>query len=238
MMEHQNVRAAGGRGQLALTMGAIIASVALATAGAWPIYETPHLLLVAAGGLIVGAGAVLGTRALTWPRWSVVGLAFGGYVLAVVPLAIPSAMTGPSRVGRAALNGVAGIVTGWKQLLTVSIPAGSYQGVLIPFFVTVLIGSLTATALATSGRRWAPWAVAPMLAMVLFGAAFGSDATGADASLGPITVPAPSHVAVGGLALIVCATWLIGRARIGRSAALRVSGGALFGNLPSLARSW
>ena len=65
--------------------------------------------------------------------------------------------------------------------------------------------------------------MAPMLGMVLFGAAFGSDATGADAALGPITVPAPWHVVVGGLSVIVCATWLIGRARIARSAALRVA---------------
>jgi hypothetical protein len=171
----------------------------------------------------MGTGAVWVAKALKWRWWSVAGLTFGGYVLTVVPLAVPSAMTDPGRIGRGMLNGVAEIVTGWKQLLTVSIPAGNYQGVLIPFFIIVLFGSLTATALATSSQRKAPWAVAPMLGMVLFGAAFGSDATGADAVLGPITVPAPSHVVVGGLVMIVCATWLIGRARIARSTALRLT---------------
>jgi len=223
MTEHQGGRVAGGLGQLAWAMGAIIASVAVATAAAWPIYESPRVALVAAGGLIIGAGAVLGTKKLRWPWWSVVGIAFGAYVLAVVPLAVPSAMTDPGRVGRATLNGVAGIVTGWKQLLTVSIPAGTYQGVLIPFLVIIIVGSLTATLLATSQGRGATWAVAPMLAMVFFGAAFGSGATGADAKLGPITVPTPWNVVIGGLAVIVCATWLIGRARMARSAALRVA---------------
>lgn len=223
MMEDKGRPAAGGRAQLAWSMGAIIAAVALAAVAAWPIYETPRLLLVAAGGLIIGAGAVLTAARLKWPRWSVAGLALGGYVLTVVPLAVPSTMTDAARFGRGTLGGVAGIVTGWKRLLTVSIPAGDYQGVLIPFFVTIVIGSLTATALATSRRRMAPWAVAPMLAMVLFGAAFGSDATGADATLGPVIVPAPWNVAIGGLSVIVCATWLIGRARIARYTALRVT---------------
>ena len=132
-------------------------------------------------------------------------------------------MTDPGRIGRGTLNGIGGIVTSWKQLLTLSIPAGDYQGVLIPFFVIVVVGSLTATALATSQKRGAPWAVAPMLSMVLFGAFFGSEATAVDATLGPITVPAPWHVVVGGLSLIVCAAWLIGRSRIARSTALRVT---------------
>ena len=111
------------------------------------------MVLVAIGGLVIGVGAVWVARALKWPRWSVAGLAFGGYVLAVVPLAVPSAMTDPGRIGRGTLNGVGGIVTSWKQLLTVSLPAGNYQGVLIPFFIVVLIGSLTATSARDLAKR-------------------------------------------------------------------------------------
>ena len=223
MTENTTLRAMGGVRQFAWALSAVIAAVALAAAAAWPIYESPRVALAAVGGLVIGTGAVWVAKARKWPWWSAAGLAFGGYVLTVVPLAVPSAMTNPGRIGRGTLNGLGGIVTSWKQLLTVSLPAGNYQGVLIPFFIVVVAGSLTATSLATSGKRRAPWAVAPMLAMVLFGAAFGSDATGADASLGPITVPAPWHVVVGGLSVIVCAAWLIGRARIARSTALRMT---------------
>ena len=223
MMETANARSSGAVTQLLWATGALIACVALAVAAAWPIYETPRVGIVAAGGLIIGAGAVLGAKALKWRWWSAAGLAFGGYLMAVVPLAVPSAMTDPGRVIRGVVNGVAGIITGWKELLTVTIPAGAYQGVLVPFLVVVLVGSLTATALATSGKRYAPWAVAPMLAMVVFGAAFGSNATGSNVQVGPVTVPAPWHVVVGTLTVIVLGAWLIGRARIERSVALRIA---------------
>jgi len=223
MTETRGARGTGTIAQFAWAMGAITASVALATAAAWPIYETPRVAAVAAGGLVIGSGAFLVAKARTWRWWSALLLAFGGYVLTVVPLATPSAMTDPGRIVRGTLNGVAGIVTAWKQLLTISIPAGSYQGVLVPFLIVVIVGSLAATALATSGGRWTPWAVAPLLAMVTFGAAFGSATTGPDAAFGPATVPAPWHVAIGGLAVVVSATWLIGRARIARSNALRAA---------------
>ncbi len=212
-----------GFDQRAWAMGAIILSVGLAVCAAWPIYETTRVIAVAMGGFVIGAGSVIGAKALHWRWWSVPCLALGGYVLTVVPLAEPSAMTDPGRITRATINGVAEIVVGWKQLLTISIPAGSYQGVLIPFFVVILMGVLTATALAIYGGRAAPWAVAPMLAMVVFGALFGSAATGPDVTVGPLTIPAPWHVVVGGLAVMVSAGWLIARARITRSDAVRIA---------------
>lgn len=223
MSDNQAGRKASGGAQFVWTMGAIVATVALAAAAAWPIYHTTRVAAVAAIGLLIGAGAVLGAKRLKWRWWSAIGLAFGGYVLTVVAVAVPSAATDPGRAVRATLTSVAGIVTSWKLLLTVSLPAGSYQGVLVPFFVTVIVGSLVATALATSQRQSAPWAVAPLLAMVIFGAAFGTDATGPDIVIGPATIPAPWNVVIGGLAVIVSATWLVGRARIARSTALRLA---------------
>lgn len=222
-MDSSSARSSGAATQLVWFMGALVTSVSLAVAAAWPIYETPRVGIVAAGGFVIGAGAVLGAKTLHWRWWSAACLALLGYMITVVPLAVPAAMTDPGRAIRGVLNGLAGIVTGWKQLLTVSIPAGTYQGVLVPFLVVVLVGSLTATALATSGKRAAPWAVAPMLGMIVFGAAFGSAAAGSEVQVGPVTVPAAWHVVIGTLAVIVAAAWLIGRVRIDRAVALRVA---------------
>lgn len=210
----------GGSAQLAWAFATVGGLVGLATLAAWPLYETPRIALVAAGGLSIGAGAVLGARALNWPSWTAICLAFGGYVLGVVPLAIPSAMTDPAHYARGTLGGVAGIVTAWKQLLTVSLPAGTYQGVLVPFLLVVMVGSGVAAWLVTSSPRWAPWAVAPLLAMVAFGAAFGTDATGPAVSAGALVIPSVWHVLIGVLAVVTCASWLVGRARIARSYAL------------------
>jgi hypothetical protein len=223
MMDAANARSAGAATQLAWTLAALIASVALAVAAAWPIYETPRTAVVAAGGLLIGAGAALGAKLMKWRWWSAAGLGLVGYTVAVVPLAVPTAMTDTGRIIRGVVNGLAGIVTGWKELLTVSLPAGTYQGVLVPFLVVVVAGSLATVLLATSGKRTAPWAVMPMLGMVIFGAVFGSASAGTEVRVGPVTVPAAWHVVIGTLALIVASAWLVGRARIERAIALRVA---------------
>lgn len=207
--------------QLAWGAGAVAASLAIAGVAAWPIYETWRVALVVAVGALLGAGSVL----LGWMlrlRWGwTAAIASFGYLLAVVPVAIPGAMGDAGRIVRGVIDGVLGVVLGWKQLLTVSLPAADYQAVLVPLLVVVLLGSLVAMALIAYGRRWAPLAVVPLLAMPLFGAAFGTQQTGADVVLGPVRIPAPLHVLLGVAAVAVCVVWLVGRARIARVQALR-----------------
>jgi hypothetical protein len=124
-------------------------------------------------------------------------------------------------VVRGIIDGVLGVALGWKQLLTVSLPAADYQAVLVPLLVVTVLGTLSATALIAYGGRWAPLAVVPLLAMPLFGAAFGSSETAADVVLGPVRIPAPLHVLLGVAAVTVCLVWLVGRARITRIRARR-----------------
>lgn len=206
--------------QLAWGLGSLLVMIALATAAAWPLYESPRVAVVAGAGAVIGIGAVLMGWFLGWRWWTTGLVAAGGYVVAVVPVAIPSAMTDPARIARGIAQGVSGIVLAWKQLLTISLPAGDYQGVLVPFFVTVVVGALAATALVLFGGRWAPLAVVPMLLMVVFGAFFGGSATAADTTVGPFTVPAPMHVLIASLAVIVGIAWLLIRARVERAEAI------------------
>ena len=212
-----------GFGQLWWGLGAVVTSVAIATWAAWPIYGTPRLAVVAAAGLILGAGAILASVVFRWSWWTSALVAVGGYLLLVVPVAVPSALGDPGRILRGVLDGLAGIVLGWKQLLTVSLPAGDYQAVLVPFFVTITLGSLVAVALIAAGGKLAPFAALPMLAMTAFGAVFGSSTVGNAFTLGPIRIPAPAHVLLGTLALVVAVTWLLGRARLTRARALRIA---------------
>ncbi len=206
--------------QLLTGLLALLASVGLAGLAAWPIYESPRLIVVAAGAAAIGIGAVMVAWMLGWRWWAAASLAFLGYVTAVVPLAIPSALSSPERILRGVGQGVTGIVLGWKQLLTISLPAGTYQGVLVPFFFSVLVGTLVAVGLMIHGKRWAPLAVVPMLLMVVFGAIFGRSTTAPATRLGPFTVPAPMHVLVGSAAVLLSVAWLIVRARMERAEAL------------------
>ncbi len=216
--------------QVAWSVGALVLTLVLATAAAMPLYGTSRLGVVTLAGALVGAAPVVLGWALRWRWWVILPAIVLAYTLAVVPVAIPGALTGPDRVLRGVGDGLVGIVLGWKRLLTIDLPAQTYQGVLVPYFVTVVAGSATAVALILFGRRWAPFAVVPMLAMVAFGAVFGTSATGDAAAVGPLDVPAPGHVAVGGSAVLVCLIWLLGRARIERADALRharAQGGAV-----------
>src|SRR5690606_35596225 len=66
-----------------------------------------------------------------------------------------------------------GVILGWKQLLTLDLPLGDYQAVLVPLLVVTLFGSYAATRLAGAGRAAL---VTPLIlfAMAGFGIAFGT----------------------------------------------------------------
>lgn len=202
---------------------ALLALVAIAVAVAWPVYEDARVAVVAAAGLIIGAGSVVAGWALRWRWWAIGATAVGGYLLAVVPVAIPSALSSAPRTFRGVAEGMIGIVTGWKRLLTISTPAGTYQGVLVPFLVTVIACCLAAAALMLFGRKWAALAAAPMLVMLAFGLVFGTSDPGPAVQVGPLDIPASRNVALVSAALLVVLAWLLGRARLARAAAVKAA---------------
>lgn len=209
--------------QLAWGFSILAGFVALAVAAAWPIYVHSHLAVTAAIGFLVGAGLVLLGWALRWRWWAILAAVLGGYMLTVVPAAIPSAMTSAPRFLRGIADGMVGIVTSWKQLLTIATPAGTYQGVLVPFFVVTVAFSAAAAALMLFAGRRAPLAAGPLLLMVLFGLIFGTTEVGADAALGPVTVPASRNTLIAVAAVAAAITWQLGRARIERATAVRAA---------------
>ena len=215
-----------GPAQTAWALGYVLVGIALATAAAWPLYASARMLVVGVVGGVLGmAVAVLARR---W-RWSVPigGLAAAAtYLLVAVPLAVPGAL----RSVRSALSGlrdaVLGVVVGWKQLLTLSPPLGEYQAVLIPFLVVILFGSFLATVFALSPRRRALWAVPIVVAMSVFGIAFGASEPSASVAVWGISIPAPREWMLGVGVFAASLTWVIGRARLERARALRAAAGA------------
>lgn len=209
--------------QIVWGAGALVVIVALATASAWQIYESPRLPFVAAGGFTIALCTVLLGAWQGWRLWVIALIAAGAFTLAVVPLAIPSALSSPGRAVRGVLEGIAAIVVGWKQLLTISLPAGEYQAVLVPFLLTITAGCFIALALMVLAPKRASWAVVPMLGMVAFGALFGASASSEAMHLGPWEIADGARVAIGFLSVAVCAVWLLGNAKIERGRAVRAA---------------
>src|SRR5690606_34892075 len=93
-----------------------------------------------------------------------------------VPLAVPAKAIGgvlPSLDGLADL--FAGVALGWKQLLTISVPVGDYQALLVPPFALVLVATVAAVTIALRTRVGEAAAIAPVLVYIT-GLAFGPEA--------------------------------------------------------------
>ena len=139
-----------------ITMSTVMLALAtgIAAAALWPSYGTTSLVIlvvvtIGVGSLIAILGAVF-----HWPSPIVLAATVIAYLALGVPLAIPSlAVSGflPSLAGLQDL--LVGTATSWKQLLTISLPVGSYQSLLIPAFVLILVTVVTSLSIALRAKH-------------------------------------------------------------------------------------
>lgn len=203
-------------------VGVLAAAVALSLGvlAAQPIYRTPWLWLVAFVALVLGT-------ALTWARdrwrWSppvLIAALLGAFVVTVVPVAVPQSMNAGFLSGL--IDGLAAVALGWKQLLTLTLPVGTYRTVLVPFYLVALVTVVLVTLLAVRSRRVAVFAAAPMLLPVAYGTVFGSSEVSGSFALGPLSITAPRETALWlGIAL-AAAVWIAWTSGSDRRAALKL----------------
>lgn len=224
-MSAPNASRDGESTRAALGVGYVVVAGLLATAAAWPVYASMRMLVVSAVAIVAGLGLAALARALPvrgLAKALVVVLATAVvYALVVVPVAIPSAMTDAPTWLRGIRDGFVGVVVGWKQLLTLSLPLGEYQAVLVPFLIVMLVGTLVAALMVVPDRRTSPLAVIVGFTMSGFGLAFGSSTLSDPLVLGPLVVPAPRELLVGIGGLVAALVWLLLRSRSIRAVALR-----------------
>ncbi|MCX8456249.1 transglutaminaseTgpA domain-containing protein [Paenarthrobacter ureafaciens] len=136
----------------------------------------PRYLIAGLGGILLGLGiAVLNAR-LRLGLLITTALAFGAYMLFGSALAVAdTAVLGflPSLDSLRTL--LLGIVFAWKDMLTVGVPVGTANGMLIVPFLSSLITALAAGLLAW--RLKSPyWPLLPVLALFVTGIAFSTSA--------------------------------------------------------------
>lgn len=193
----------------------LAALFALAALAWWPVYGSPAFVVAATGAVVLGTAIGVVGAWRRWPSWLLGLSTVGAIAVTGVPLAVPGgAVAGvlPSLDGLRRL--ATGVVTGWRQLLTITLPVGDYQELLVSAFVLLLLAAVVASSVALRGRYPELGSVPPLVAL-LAGVAFG-----------PRTAELPVLVGVG--ALVTCVAWSAaarrGRRRGTRAAARDASG--------------
>jgi hypothetical protein len=182
--------------------------IGIGAAALWPVYDDVRLVLLVAVAVPLGSAIAVAGAAFRWPSFVVLLASVAAFLVVGVPLAVPDrAIAGvlPSPEGLRDL--VAGVALGWKQLLTISLPVGSYQALLVPALVLVFAAAVATVSIALRARRGELAAVPPA---VLFLVAI---------VLGPDDVPWPVPLALGMLGTSLL--WLVWRRWRRRREAIR-----------------
>ncbi|RNE63707.1 transglutaminase domain-containing protein [Cryobacterium tepidiphilum] len=176
---------------------AVAASVGVAAAEFWPVYQSRAYVVLVAVTCAIGLGiAIVGAR-FRWPAWALVIATVFAYLIAGVPLAVPGLAAWhvlPTVDGLREL--LAATALSWKQLVTIVLPVGSYQSLLVPAFILTLVCTVVAGSLALRARH-PQWAMLAPAAMFL-----------AAIALGPVSAPAATELGIG--LFVVLLFWLLG----------------------------
>jgi hypothetical protein len=117
----------------------------------WPVYESWDFVVAATVAIGAGIAIALIGSWRSWRAWEVLVAVAVGFLVLGVPAAVPSrAVAGVLPTPQGVLDLVAATALSWKQLVTISVPVGSYQTLLVPPF---LLGLLAATAAASIAFR-------------------------------------------------------------------------------------
>lgn len=139
--------------------------LAVASVSWWPVYRDDSMIVTAVTAIVFGTLVALVGAVLRLPLVVVAIATVAAFTLAGVPAAVPGQANGVLPTGPGLLALFAGVALGWKQLVTISLPVGSYEALLVPYFVTLLVATVTAVSVATRASRQE---LASIPALVLF----------------------------------------------------------------------
>jgi len=188
---------------------------------AWPIYRSTAFLVTVGVALVVAHALAWAGMRWRWSGWWLALAAFGVYVVLGLPVAAPSMLGSVDQALRGFVRVVTAPATGWKDLLTLDLPVGSYQTVLTTAFLLWIAVPTAALSLAWRARRL--WVLAPLLGLGLtaFGVLFGSTEASAAVVVGAVTITAPAETAVGAAGLVLALGYTVWRTVDERRRALR-----------------
>lgn len=189
-------RAGVSSGFIVTNTAMLWAALAVAGAALWPIYESEQLVILIAVSLLVGSAIAIAGAVFRWSSLVVLCAAIVAFLLLGVPLAVPGrAIYGvlPSLGGITDLLVASG--AGWKQLVTITLPVGNFEALLVPALILMFFGTVIGLSVAVRSRYGEVAVVVPA-AIFVAAVAFGAEQT---------EWPLPLAVAL----LVIILTWLI-----------------------------
>lgn len=141
--------------------------LAVASTAWWPVYRDGSMIVAAVTAVLAGTLVALLGTVFRLPAAVVAVATIAVFTLTGVPAAVPGQANGLLPTGQGLVDLFAGVALGWKRLVTISLPVGSYESLLVPYFVTLLVATVTAVSVATRASRQE---LASVPALVLFAA--------------------------------------------------------------------
>jgi hypothetical protein len=152
---------------------ALVLLMAVAGVVWWPIYQDEQFVIVVAAATTLGSLIAIIGAYFRWSSAVVIPVTLAVFAGFGVALAVPSkALYGFVPTLDGLLDLFATVALGWKQLLTITLPVGSYQALLVPVFVSALLCAVVALSAALRSVR-GDLAVVPPVLFFLTGIAFG-----------------------------------------------------------------
>lgn len=129
----------------------------------WPIYRDPAFVVLAVVSIALGTTLALVGAVVRWPAWGTALAVLAAFTVLGVPLAVPSrTVYGVLPEPAGLLDLYAGVALGWRQLITIDLPVGSYQALLVPAFVLLLVGPVLTLTIALRSTRGELAAIVPL----------------------------------------------------------------------------
>lgn len=188
---------------LFLAAFASIGAVAL-----WPIYQDNYFFVTLFGGTLLGILVQFFVDRLRFSLPSAFLIIAGVLVSFVVPLTNPNGLSNVGSFSAVWVESIQSIVLGWRQLVTIDIPVGTYQSLLGPVLVLSLLnGFISARVIwGRAANYWLP--VVPLFVMVAVGIGFGGSGIARSLPIGSIEIPIAPALVFGFIALSIAIFYL------------------------------
>lgn len=178
----------------------------------WPIYRDPAFIILAVVAIGIGSVLAIAGALARWPAWGLALATVSAFTVVGVPLAVPArTVYGVLPEPSGLIDLFAGVALGWRQLVTIDLPVGAYQALLVPALVLFLVGPVVTLTIALRTPRGELAALVPLTVFPLA------------VALGPQepALPISSAIALATTLLLWMAVWR----RLRRAAVVGAAGG-------------